>query len=63
LFAYRMDLPAGAKTLRLPNNGNIRVLAISVAAENPEVTAVQPLYDELPSPTQLATVLRGISSK
>ena len=50
LFGYGIDLPAGAKTLELPNNDNIRILAISVADENPVVKPVQPLYDVLPSP-------------
>jgi alpha-mannosidase len=50
LFGYGIDLPEGAKTLTLPKNGNIRVLAISVADENPETKPVQPLYDVLPSP-------------
>ena len=31
LFGYSIDLPPGAKTLTLPVNGNIRILAISVA--------------------------------
>jgi alpha-mannosidase len=47
VFAYPLDVPAGAKTLTLPNNDKIRVLAISVAEEAPEVVAVQPLYDTL----------------
>ncbi|HTW58998.1 MAG TPA: glycoside hydrolase family 38 C-terminal domain-containing protein [Terriglobales bacterium] len=51
LFAYAIDLPAGAKTLRLPDDAKIRILAISVADENPEVKPAQPLYDVLPSPT------------
>ncbi|HEX3471202.1 MAG TPA: glycoside hydrolase family 38 C-terminal domain-containing protein [Silvibacterium sp.] len=50
LFGYAIDLPAGAKSLRLPDNSGIRILAISVAEENPEVKPVQPLYDVLPSP-------------
>jgi alpha-mannosidase len=50
LFGYGIDLPAGAKTLTLPKNANIRVLAISVADENPETVPAQPLYDVLPSP-------------
>jgi alpha-mannosidase len=49
LFAYRMDLTPGATTIRLPDNRNIRVLAISVADENPEMRPVQPLYDVLPA--------------
>ena len=49
LFAYALDLPAGAKTLRLPNNPNVRVLAVSVANEGTEVKPVQPLYDVLPA--------------
>ncbi len=50
LFAYSLDVPAGAKTLQLPNNPNIRILAASVANENTEATPVQPLYDVFPSP-------------
>ena len=50
LFAYPIDLPPGAKTIQLPDNDKIRILAISVAEENPAVKAVQPLYDVLPSP-------------
>jgi alpha-mannosidase len=49
LFAYAIDLPANARTLTLPDNANIRVLAVSVAQENPEVTPAQPLYDVLGS--------------
>jgi alpha-mannosidase len=50
LFGYGIDLPEGAKTLTLPKNANIRILAVSVADENPETRPVQPLYDVLPSP-------------
>ena len=50
LFGYGIDLPAGVRTLTLPKNANIRVLAISVADENPETEPAQPLYDVLPSP-------------
>ena len=35
LFAYAIDLPAGAKTISLPHNDKIRVFALSVAGENP----------------------------
>jgi alpha-mannosidase len=49
LFAYPIDLPPGTKTIQLPDNDKIRILAISVAQENPAVKAVQPLYDVLPS--------------
>ncbi len=47
LFAYGIDLPAGARTLTLPVNDRIRVLAVSVAEENPEVKPAAPLYDTL----------------
>ena len=49
LFAYALDLPSAAKTLRLPDNPNIRILAMSVAEENPTIKPAQPLYDELPA--------------
>lgn len=47
LFAYAMDVPANAQTLTLPNNDKIRVLAVSVANENPTVAPAQPLSDTL----------------
>jgi alpha-mannosidase len=47
LFAYGIDLPAGATTLTLPANENIRVLAVSVAKEDPQVKPAQPLFDTL----------------
>jgi alpha-mannosidase len=50
LFAYPIGLPPGAKTLTLPRNEKVRILAISVADENPAAKPAQPLYDVLPSP-------------
>jgi len=49
LFAYGVDIPAGAKTLTLPKNDKIRILAVSVANEDTEAKPLQPLYDVLPS--------------
>ncbi len=45
LFAYAVALRARALTL--PDNPRIRVLAITVAEEAPEVHPAQPLYDTL----------------
>jgi alpha-mannosidase len=50
LFAYPIELKPGDKTIQLPDNDKIRILAISVAQENSEVNPVQPLYDMLPPP-------------
>ena len=47
LFAYSLDLPAEAKTLRLPNNERIRILAVTVANEIGDLRPAQPLYDTL----------------
>ncbi len=47
LFAYSLDVPAGARTLVLPNNDRIRILAITVANEVGDVRPAQPLYDTL----------------
>ncbi len=47
LFGYSVEVPANAKTLMLPKNDKIRILAISVAEENPQLHPVQPLYDTL----------------
>src|SRR5580700_4280460 len=48
LFAYPIELPPGAKTITLPDNDKIRIMAISVADEDAAVRPVQPLYDVLP---------------
>ena len=47
LFGYSIALPPHATTLTLPNNDNIRILAVSVAREDPAVAPAQPLYDTL----------------
>jgi alpha-mannosidase len=47
LFAYPLDVSTGARSLTLPDNDKIRVLAISTAEESPDVRATQPLYDTL----------------
>ncbi|HXS93695.1 MAG TPA: glycoside hydrolase family 38 C-terminal domain-containing protein [Candidatus Limnocylindrales bacterium] len=47
LFAYAIDLPAGAKTLRLPDDDKIRVMAVSVADDGPELKPAMPLVDTL----------------
>ncbi|HEX5220262.1 MAG TPA: glycoside hydrolase family 38 C-terminal domain-containing protein [Verrucomicrobiae bacterium] len=47
LFKYRLDVPNGAKTLTLPKNNRIRVLAVSVAQnDNDKTVPAQPLYDD-----------------
>ena len=56
LFVYALDLPANAHSLTLPDNGKIRVLAVSVAEENPAVKPAQPLYDTL-GRTQLPVMI------
>ncbi len=45
LFAYTIDLPAGARTLTLPNNDKIRIMALSVAEDSPRLSPAAPLYD------------------
>ncbi len=59
LFAYAINKPENVRTLTLPNNGKIRILAISLAEENPTLTPAHPLYDMLqstePTPAELAT--------
>ncbi|RZU40115.1 alpha-mannosidase [Edaphobacter modestus] len=47
LFAYAIDVDGSARTLKLPDNDKIRILAISTAEENPKLTAASPLYDTL----------------
>lgn len=47
LFAYSLSVPPGATTLTLPNDPHVRVLAVTVAAQEPAVTPAHPLYDTL----------------
>jgi alpha-mannosidase len=61
LFAYAIDLPSDARTISLPDNDKIRILAMSVAEENPEVKPAQPLYDLLGPPSEGEAKSAGIS--
>jgi alpha-mannosidase len=47
LFAYPINLHGNERTLTLPDNDKIRILAVSVADENPELNPAQPLFDTL----------------
>lgn len=49
LFAFPIEVPMGAKTLTLPNNDKIRVLAITVDDDHADAQPAQPLYDVLGS--------------
>ncbi len=47
LFAFPLEIPPGAKTITLPRNENIRVLAITAVKDHVPSTPAQPLYDVL----------------
>jgi len=47
LFAYAVELPAGATAVTLPYNQNLRILAITAAEGAPAVFPVQVLTDHL----------------
>jgi alpha-mannosidase len=55
LFAYPMEVSENAGTLTLPDNDKIRILAVSVAEEEPGLTPAQPLYDTLSRTTPVNT--------
>ena len=47
LYKYEITIPVGAKTLTLPDNNRIKILAVTVAAPKAEnVKPLQPLYDD-----------------
>ena len=47
LYKYEISLPKGAKSITLPVNDKIKILAITVAIKtNEDVTPLQPLYDD-----------------
>jgi alpha-mannosidase len=47
LFAYSLEVPAEAKTLTLPDNDRIRILAVTVSDERGAVRPAHPLFDTL----------------
>jgi alpha-mannosidase len=47
LFVHAIDLPAGARTLTLPVNERIRILAVTAALEETRVWPAHPLYDTM----------------
>lgn len=47
LYKYEIRLPAGAKMVKLPNNDQIKILAMTVAKNHGEgAKPLQPLYDD-----------------
>jgi alpha-mannosidase len=48
LFAYPLEVPAGAKTITLPYDKRIRILAATAVQENGRVQPAQVLIDTLP---------------
>jgi len=48
LFKYGLDVPAGAKALKLPDNDRVRIFALTAANNsNDQVQPARPLYDTL----------------
>ncbi|HEY3054633.1 MAG TPA: glycoside hydrolase family 38 C-terminal domain-containing protein [Thermoanaerobaculia bacterium] len=47
LFAYSFDLPPNAKTMTLPDNEKIHIMAVTVSSERGKAWPAQPLYDTL----------------
>ena len=46
LYKYEIPIPVGAKNITLPNNKDIKILALTVVApESEELKPLQPLYD------------------
>ncbi len=57
LYRYGIDIPAGAKTLTLPSEPSIKIMAASVAnVPGADIKAAQPLYDTLAGSKPIGTV-------
>jgi alpha-mannosidase len=52
LYAYRVEIAAGASTFQLPRNKDLKILAVTLASEAPQIHPAEPLYDELTSAEQ-----------
>lgn len=47
LYKYRLDVPEGARNVKLPNNDHIKILAITAAkARGGEIRPLQPIFDD-----------------
>jgi alpha-mannosidase len=49
LFGYSFAVPQNARTLKLPDNDKIRILAITTTNEGGELKPSAPLLDDLPT--------------
>lgn len=50
LYKYRLDIPSGAKTITLPKDKKVKIMAITVTSgEKAPVRSLQPLYDNFAS--------------
>ncbi len=47
LYAFSLEIPEGARTLTLPDDEAVRIMAVTVSEEDPGVQALQPLFDDL----------------
>jgi alpha-mannosidase len=47
LFAYELELPPGTRSLMLPANDKLRIMAITVSDEGAQVRPARPLHDTL----------------
>jgi alpha-mannosidase len=47
LFAHTIELPPSVKTLTLPRNDRVRIIAMTVSDEKEQVRPAHPLYDTL----------------
>ncbi|MGH9518181.1 MAG: glycoside hydrolase family 38 C-terminal domain-containing protein, partial [Terriglobales bacterium] len=54
LFAYELPIPAGARSLTLPNNPAIRIFSATAVAGDSAVHPAAPLFDVLPYPKMSA---------
>jgi len=48
LFAYSLQLPPGARSITLPDDDHLRIMAMTVSDEGAPVVPAQPLGDALP---------------
>jgi alpha-mannosidase len=54
LYAYVIDIPAGARAVTLPLNERVRIMAMTVATGGPQVRPAAPLSDTLERPAERA---------
>ena len=58
LYKYEIAVPAGAKSIKLPDNDRIKIMAVTVADGVEQIHPLQPLYDDFNNENVANVIIR-----